>query len=140
MAHILKAALLAGLLAGPAWSQEVPPPTEAKILKILAASLDGGSPSVSCRSFELKKECSALGVPLNDGGSLVWVTTPAEAKAANQQGRLVICGSMDLLAAGAALALVSEGGRPTIYVNPGNLAKSQAKLSDSVMKMTKVAK
>ena len=140
MARFFKAALLAGLLAGPAWSQEVPPNIEAKILKVLAASLEGGTPSVYCRSFELKKDCILLGVPLNDGGSLVWVTNPADAKAAAQQGRLGICGSLDLLAAGAALAIVSEGGRPTIYVNPGNLARSQAKLSDSVMKIAKVAK
>jgi len=107
---------------------------------VLASSLEGGTPSVSCKVYELRKECALLGVPASDSGSIVWVTSPAEAKAALGQGRLAVCGSLDLLAAGAALAIVSEGGRPSIYISPANLAKSQAKLSDSVMKIAKVAK
>ena len=140
MPRLLEAALLIGLMAMPAWSQEVPPNVEAKILKVLATSLEGGTPSVSCKTFELKKECVLQGVPLADGGSLVWVTSAAEAKTASQQGKLAVCGNLDLLAAGATLAIVSEGGRPSIYVNTANLARSQAKLSDSVMKIAKVAK
>jgi hypothetical protein len=121
-----------------AWAGDLAAPTVAKFIRVIA-SASGGS-KVVCSDREIAGELTAINVPMEGDGKLVWATTEKDVTKFAKQGKLVICGSQDLLNAGAALAIVAEGGRPTIYISAKNLAASGITLSDSVMKIGKVVK
>jgi len=116
---------------------ELARPTVAKFLKLLLQSM-GGKP-VACNDKELAGELAALGVPMSPEAKCVWMDADKDLPRLLKEGRMVICGSRPALAAGAAMALVAEEGRPAIYVNPKALASSGVSLPDHILKIAKVA-
>ena len=117
---------------------ELAAPTVARFIRVIVFSTGGGE--VACSDKEVAGELSALFVPIAKASKVVWVGSDQEVAKLGKLGKLVICGRVDLLAAGGAVAIVAEGGRPTIYVNTKNLAGSGLTLSDSVLKTCKVVK
>ena len=120
--------LLAGDLAAP---------TLAKFLRVLVQAT--GVKGVACSDKELAGELANLGVALEPDSKLVWVDSDKDLQRLAHQGKAVVCGTRGLLAAGACVAVVAEGGRPVIYVNPKGIAAAGITLPDSVMKIAKVA-
>lgn len=112
-------------------------PTLAKFLRVLlqATALKG----VACPDKELAGELTNLGVALDPDAKMVWADSPADVARLAKQGRLVVCGTRGLLASGASLAVVAEGGRPAIYANPKAITATGLALPDSIMKIVKVA-
>jgi hypothetical protein len=112
-------------------------PTVAKFIRVIASS---GGGKAACRDRDVAAELATLGVAVDPESKVVWVSLEAEVGKLARMGRLVICGKLELLAAGASVALVAEGGRPTIYISAKNLAGTGVALSDSVLKISKVVK
>jgi len=112
-------------------------PTVAKFIRVIASS---GGGKAACRDKEVAAELATLGVPVDAESKVVWVTLEAEVGKLAKLGRLVVGGKLEMLAAGASVALVAEGGRPTIYVSAKNLAGTGVTLPDSVLKISKVVK
>lgn len=95
------------------------PSLAAKFMNIISTS-DGGDGRVACAPGEMAQELGKAGVKVDDGGTFAWANNPGELAAFQKQGKIVVVGSMDLLKAGAPLALVAQGGRPAVFISgPG---------------------
>jgi len=130
--------ILAGMgIACGLWAGDLAAPSQAKFLRVVVQAT--GSTGVACASKELAGELTTLNVTLNPGSKVIWVESDKEIGHLVKEGRIVVCGSHALLVAGACLAVVAEGGRPVIYVNPKALAAAGATLPDNIMKIAKVA-
>ena len=64
----------------------------------------------------------ASGVAMDPGAKVAWASSPAEAKVLKGMGKMVISGRPEMLTAGAALAIVEDGGKPKILLHRANLA------------------
>lgn len=111
-------------------------PTVARFIRVIAYSTGAGE--VTCKDKEVAGALSALFVAVQEGSKVVWVGSDRDVAKFGKLGKLVICGRVDLLAAGGAVAIVAEGGRPTMYVHPKHLASSGLSLSESVLQTCKV--
>ena len=130
-ALIVCAITCVGLCAG-----ELPAETQAKFIKILASSA-GSAGKVVCSNGGLAGELGKLGVTPDAGSKVAWASSEGEVKSLKGAGKLVICGKLDWLSAGGAIAIVEEGGKPQIYLHMGNIAASGVTLSDAVLKIGK---
>jgi len=133
------AALAAGL-ALPGSAAEVPPKLVAKLLKVIVTTAEGGNGAIECHDFEVKRELLALGVNVEDHGLVAWVTDPQSALKASVAHKLGVGSSLVLLDQGAALVIVNEGGRPTLYMSALLKDNAKVKPSDAVAKISKVMK
>lgn len=115
------------LLAG-----ELPPEIAAKILKIIVTNAGN---KIACREPDLKAALEAVGVAVDDGAKVVWVTNPAQAKMLKTQGKLVVGPSPALLPAGGGIALVEDGGKPKILLQMANVSASGVTLPDALLKV-----
>lgn len=138
MSRIPRAALLLLFLSPWAQAETLPAATAAKFVRIIAQA--SGAAKVECADKELAGELATQGIGLDATCKVAWAANEHEVARLAKQGKLVITGKVELLAAGASLAIAAEGGRPVIYVNPRNLAGTGIALPDSIVKIAKVAK
>lgn len=123
-----------GLTAG-----DLPAEIQAKFIKIIVAN--AGSPGkVVCKDAAVLDQLSKLGVANDAGSKVAWAGAEGDVGAYKGAGKLVICGKMEWLPKGAAIALVEEGGKPAIYLHMQNIAASGVTLSDAILKIGKPAK
>lgn len=115
---------------------EVPAETQAKFIRILASSA-GSAGKVVCKDATLVAELGKIGVAADPGAKVAWASSEGEVKALKAAGKLVICGKLEWLPAGGAIAIVEEGGKPQIYLHMGNIGASGVTLSDTVLKIGK---
>jgi hypothetical protein len=115
---------------------DLPAETQAKFIKILASSA-GSAGKVMCSNAALAGELGKVGVSPDAGSKVAWASTEAEVKALKGAGKLVLCGRLEWLPAGGAIAVVEEGGKPQIYLHMGNIAASGVTMSDAVLKIGK---
>ncbi len=120
-----------GLSAG-----DLPANVQAKFIKILASSA-GSAGKVACKDAALAGELAKVEVTADGGSKVAWASSEGEVKALKGAGKLVICGKLEWLPAGGAIAIVEEGGKPQIYLHMGNIAASGVTLSDAVLKIGK---
>jgi hypothetical protein len=111
--------------------------TVAKFLRVILQG--AGVKGVACADKEVQAELAGLGVPVDPDSKVVWVDSDKDIALLARLGKCVICGTRSGARAGAALALLSEDGRPVILVNPKALAASHLTLPDSVLKLAKVS-
>jgi len=132
--------LLKALLAFLAWiplsAGELPAEIQAKFIKILANSANTGG-RVACKQASLLPELAKLGLTVDPGSKLAWASSEAEVKTLKSAGKLVVCGKLEWLPGGGAIAIVEEGGKPQIYFQVTNLAASGVTLSDAVLRVGK---
>ena len=83
----------------------------------------------------MKAALEAVGVAVDDGAKVVWVTNPAQAKMLKTQGKLVVGPSPALLPAGGGIALVEDGGKPKILLQMANVSASGVTLPDALLKV-----
>ena len=114
--------------------------TLAKFLRVLVQST--GTKAVGCENKELAGELSNLGVLVEKDAEakVVWVDSAKELSHLVKEHKFVVCGDRGLLAEGACLALVAEGGWPVIYRNAKSITASGITLPDAILKISKVAK
>ena len=127
---------LAGL-CGTVQAGELGAATVAKFVRLVL--LGAAQKSVDCPDKEVAGELANLGVAVAGDSRVAWADNKGEVARLAQASKLVICGTRTLLADGAALAVVAEGGHPALYMNPKALAKSGISLPDSISKIAKVA-
>jgi hypothetical protein len=128
--------ILACLACLPAFAGDLPAGIQAKFIKVLANSANTGG-RIACKHPDLLPELAKIGVAVDQGSRVAWASSEAEIKALKGAGKLVICGKLEWLGAGAAIALVEEGGKPQIYFQMANLAASGVTLPDAVLKVGK---
>ncbi len=117
----------AGLNAG-----ELPVDLAAKLVKVV---VNGAGGKIACRDAAMSGALQAQGIPLEADAKVAWASSPAEAKMLKSMGKLVISGRSELLSAGAAVAVVEEGGKPKILLHYANLSASGVTLSDAILKV-----
>jgi len=122
---------LAGLSAA-----DLPVELQAKFVKILASSA-GSAGKVALKDSALTAELGKMGIAADPGSKVAWASSEAEVKAFKAAGKLVICGKLEWLPAGGAIAVIDEGGKPQIYLHMGNIGASGVTLSDAVLKIGK---
>ena len=131
--HLAVAALLSAL---PLLAGDLTAEVQAKFVKILSAA--AGSPGkVVCKDFAVMTQLVKVGVANDPSSKVAWANSTADVKAMKAAGKLVICGKLDDLQSGGAIAVVEEGGKPQIYLHMGNVTASGVTLSDSVLKIGK---
>lgn len=116
---------------------DVAPSISARVLRVVTGS-GGGENRVACADPEVATELKRLGVEIDPKARVAWAASEQELKSLLNHGHLVVCGNPALLSKGAGLVLALEGGRPVIYMHPGNVKASGVTLSDSVLKIAKV--
>jgi hypothetical protein len=125
------------LLAVGLQAQDLSAETEAKFLKILLSST--GQFGFACSDPAFKAKLEAAGIAVAPGFKMAWAASEGEVKALKAAGKLVIVPVLGWLKAGGSLALVSEAGKPQIYLNPANVKASGMTLSDTIVKLAKKA-
>ena len=133
MRHYCLGLLLAGL---PMLGGDLPADVQAKFIKILASSA-GSAGKVVCKDSGVEAELGKVGVSQDGGAKVGWAASEREVKALKAAGKLVICGHLEWLPEGGAIAIVEEAGRPQIYLHMGHIANSGVSLSDAVLKIGK---
>lgn len=123
------------LLAGSLQAQ-ISPELRAKFIKVIATNASSAG-RVAIKDPVLVKALEALGVTADDTAKVAYATTEAEVKALAGPGRLVVCPELELLPKGASIAIVEEGGRPTVYLHAGNLNASGVKVSAAILSIGK---
>jgi hypothetical protein len=116
-------------------AQGAPLEDQAKFVKAILAST--GQFGFACADPGLKAKLEALGVSVGPGFKLAWGASEAEVRALKAQGRFVICPEQAWLQSGACLALVEEGGRPQLYVDPANVKASGMALPEAIARIVK---
>jgi hypothetical protein len=130
-----KLLLLLGLSAS-LGAGELAPATAAKIIRVIV--LGSGGSKVDCQNKEIAADLS--GVAIDPEAKVAWADTDKDVARLAKLGKLVVCGNLDWLGSGASVAVVSEGGRPSITISPRNLATSGVTLPDPIVKISKVVK
>lgn len=126
------------VLISSSWLMAVPPPPTmaARFLKALATGIEG-SPKVAIQDASVLAEFKALGIAQENGAKVAWASSSQELKTYLGQKKLVVASSLELLTEGAAIAVVVEDARLTVYFNIENAKKIGQTIPDLVMKMGK---
>jgi len=127
---------LAAALTLPVFGGDLPADVQAKFIKILAASANSPG-KIACKDAAILGELDKMGISVDPGSKVAWAGSEGDVKALKASGKLVICGKLQWLPLGGAIAIVEEGGKPQIYLHMGNIAASGVTLSDSVLKIGK---
>lgn len=116
------------------WGSDLPPEVRARVVRILATSV--GSPAkVACKEPALMGELARAGFVHDPGAMVAYAASDDEVRALRRTGRVVICGKVGMLSAGAGVAVVEEDGRPQIYFHMAHLAQAKVTISDAVLKI-----
>ena len=134
--RILFFLLLLGCL--PLLAGDLPPEFQARFVKILIKSANLPA-KIACTDSALVPELQKGGVEIAAEAPIAWASNGADVKKFKAMGKLVICSQIALLGQGGAIAVVEEGGKPSIYLHKGNLDASGVTLSDSIYKIAKIA-
>lgn len=84
-------------------------------------------------SVVLKKQ----GISTDPRSSIAWAATPAQIEMYRADQKLILCGDKALLQQGAAIALVSEGGRLVIYLHSKNAALSTVPVPEGILRIAR---
>ncbi len=88
----------------------------ARFLKIVVTA-DGGDGTMACAAGEMKQELEKAGITVDPAAKFAWAATNAEVQLYTKEGKVVIGSSVDMLRTGAPLALMGEGGKPTLFIS-----------------------
>lgn len=120
------------------FSGDLPPEFQGRFVKILVKSANLPA-KIACTDAALIPELQKGGLEIAADAQIAWANNAADVKKYKGMGKLVICSSVELLSAGGAIAVIEEGGKPSIYVHKANLQASGVTMSDSIFKIAKFA-
>lgn len=116
---------------------QVPASELATFLKVISAS--AGAPGrVACRDLDLAFELKKSGLSPDAKSPLAWAATPDQLRDYLAEGKLVVVGDAALLKEGAGIAILREKGKPVIVVATRNLAATGVKLSDALLRISRL--
>ena len=116
-------------------AQTAPLEIQAKFVKILLSS--AGQFGFACNDANLKAKLEAMGVSVGPGFKYAWGSSEAEVRALKAQDRFIICPTVDWLKSGGCIAIVEEGGKPTLYIHVANTKASGVTVSDAISRIAK---
>jgi len=116
-------------------AQSAPLEVQAKFVKILLSS--SGQFGFACNEPGLKAKLESMGVSVGPGFKYAWGSSEAEVRALKAQDRFIICPAVEWLKAGGCIAIVEEGGKPTLYMHVANTKASGVTVSDAITKLAK---
>lgn len=125
-------AIFAAVLGLSLSAGELPADTTAKIVKVI---VNGAGGKINCRDSAMKTALESASVTTDGNANIIWSSAPGEIKMLKGQHKLIICSRSEFLAMGASIAITEDGGKPKIYLHPGNIAASGVTLSDAVLKI-----
>lgn len=99
------------------------------------AKLAGTPGKVATSNSTVKAELKKLGIQIDESATLAYATTEEGVKAMKAEKKMVVCDRLDLLRKGAAIAIVEEDGKPSIYLHMRNMRASGVRLPDTSMKL-----
>ena len=116
-------------------AQTAPLEIQAKFVKILLSS--AGQFGFACNDPSLKAKLESMGVSVGPGFKYAWGSSEAEVRALKAQDRFIICPTVDWLKSGGCIAIVEEGGKPTLYIHVANTKASGVTVSDAISRIAK---
>jgi hypothetical protein len=116
-------------------AQSAPLEVQAKFVKILLSS--AGQFGFACNDPNLKAKLESMGVSVGPGFKYAWGSSEAEVRALKAQDRFIICPTVEWLKSGGCIAIVEEGGKPTLYMHVANTKASGVTVSDAITKLAK---
>lgn len=125
-------AILAATLGFSLSAGELPTEMTAKIVKVI---VNGTGGRIVCRDGAMKSALESNSVSTEGNSNIVWSSNPSEIRMLKSQRKLIISNKSEHLAMGAGIAITEDGGKPKIYLHPGNIAASGVAVSDAVMKI-----
>jgi hypothetical protein len=105
------------------------------LLTIAAAS--GFQGRIACRDLDMSVALKKQGISTDPRSSIAWVASPAHIALYGPERKLLLCGDRALLDQGAAIALVSEGGRLVIYLNLKHASQASVQVPESILRLAK---
>ena len=111
---------------------ELSPEVTGKFLKVIVST--SGQGKIACGDSAMKAALENLGVTVDPTASIIWCTSPMDAKMQKSNGKLVVVGRRDL-GPFACIIIEEEGGRPKLILNTNNIRSSKVTLSDALMKI-----
>ena len=123
-------------LAAPLMGGDLPIAIQAKFVKILVSTMNSTG-KVYVKDSKMIDELKPMGVAADDTSKVAWASSESEVKQFKAAHKLVICGRLEWLAQGGAVAIVEENGKPQIYLHMGNIAGSGVTVSDAVLRIAK---
>ena len=109
--------------------------SETNAAKIVKVIVNGAGGKINCRDSAMKTALESASVTTDGNSNIIWSSAPGEIKMLKGQHKLIICSRSEFLAMGASIAITEDGGKPKIYLHPGNIAASGVTLSDAVLKI-----
>jgi len=135
---ILAAAAAVALAAPPRLS----PHELSGFLKMISASVgEANRNKIDCLDDRLASDLKKEGVAIDPSARVGYAESLVQVRTFAAVDKLVVCSDKSLLKDGAALAVVKEGGKPTLYLSGANLRKAKEAgitLSDTVVKIAQV--
>jgi hypothetical protein len=111
---------------------ELTPEVTGKFLKVIVST--SGQGKIACADAPVKAALENLGVTVDSTASIIWCTSPVDAKMQKNNGKMVVVGRRDL-GPFACIIIEEEGGRPKLILNTTNIRSSKVTLSDALMKI-----
>lgn len=108
----------------------------ARHLLTIAASA-GYQGRIACRDLDMSLALKRQGISTDPRSPIAWAASPAQVELYGADRKLILCADKGLLDQGAAIALVSEGGRLVIYLHQGNAAKASVPVPDAILRLAR---
>ncbi|HJV48564.1 MAG TPA: hypothetical protein VJ549_04735 [Geothrix sp.] len=119
-------------------SAQEPLPMEAAARHLLTIAASAGFQGrVSCRDLDMSVALKKQGISTDPRSPIAWAASRNQIEGFGADRKLILCGERALLQEGAAIALVSEGGRLVIYLNAANAAQASVPVPESILRLAR---
>ena len=108
----------------------------AKHLLTIAASA-GYQGRIACRDLDMSLALKRQGISTDPRSPIAWAASLSQVELYGADHKLILCADKALLDQGAAIALVSEGGRLVIYLHQGHAAKASVPVPDAILRLAR---
>jgi hypothetical protein len=135
MRHVLPVAAALVYTFGLGAQQAPPLDVSTKFIKVLLTS--ASQFGFACNDPALKKSLEDSGISVGPGFKFAWGMSEGEVRALKAQERFVICPNVEWLKSGAAIAIVQEEGKPSLYLHAANAKASGVAIPDAIAKIAK---
>lgn len=108
----------------------------AKHLLTIAASA-GFQGRIACRDLDMSVALKRQGISTDPRSSIAWAATAPQVELYQTDRKLILCGDKALLQQGAAIALVSEGGRLVIYLHSKHATLAAVPVPEPILKIAR---
>jgi hypothetical protein len=135
--RLMKILLVALCGMVPLSAEDVPAPTMAKFLGVLA-KMAGHPNQVACRNLEVRQELKKLGIKVDDASVVAYAVSEAEVTELYKAKKLVVCPRLEWLPKGASIAILPEEEKPSIYLHLRHVEAAGVQFSKNLFRFSYV--